>query len=43
VNSSDVVTAIVKGRVLREDRVLTSFDVAEVLAEVNQVAEKMAP
>ncbi len=38
VMGSDVVTAIVDGRVLMEDRVLTTLDVDEVMAAVNRIA-----
>jgi 5-methylthioadenosine/S-adenosylhomocysteine deaminase len=38
VTGSDVVTAIVDGRVLMEDRVLTTLDVDEVMAAVNRIA-----
>jgi 5-methylthioadenosine/S-adenosylhomocysteine deaminase len=43
VKGSDVVTNIVNGQVLMEDRVLTTLDVAEVMARVNQIAEEIAP
>jgi len=39
VMGSDVVTAIVDGRVLMEDRVLTTLDVDEVMAAVNRIAQ----
>ena len=39
VTGSDVVTAIVNGRVLMEDRVLTTLDVDEVMAAVNRIAQ----
>jgi len=42
VNGSDVVTTIVNGQVLMEDRVLTTLDVDEVMAAVNRIAEEMA-
>lgn len=41
VMGSDVVTAIVDGRVLMEDRVLTTLDVDEVMAAVNRIAESI--
>jgi hypothetical protein len=43
VNRSDVVTPIVNGQVLVEDRVLNSLDVAEVMAEATRIAEEMTP
>jgi len=36
---SDVVTSIVNGQVLMQDRVLTTLDVDEVIAAVNQIAQ----
>lgn len=39
VTGSDVVTAIVNGRVLMQDRVLTTLDVDEVMAAVNLIAQ----
>ena len=39
VTGSDVVTAIVNGRVLMEDRVLTTVDVDEAMAAVNRIAQ----
>ena len=39
VTGSDVVTTIVDGRVLMEDRVLTTLDVDEVMAAVNRIAQ----
>ncbi len=39
VTGSDVVTSIVNGRVLMEDRVLTTLDVDEVMAAVNRIAQ----
>lgn len=41
VMGSDVVTAIVDGRVLMEDRVLTTLDIDEVMAAVNRIAESI--
>jgi len=38
-NGSDVVTTIVNGQVLMQDRVLTTLDVDEVMAAVNQIAQ----
>ena len=39
VTGSDVVTSVVNGRVLMEDRVLTTLDVDEVMAAVNRIAQ----
>jgi 5-methylthioadenosine/S-adenosylhomocysteine deaminase len=39
VTGSDVVTAIVNGRLLMEDRVLTTVDVDAVMRAVNQIAQ----
>ncbi|MBW1740607.1 MAG: amidohydrolase [Deltaproteobacteria bacterium] len=39
VTGNDVVTAIVNGRVLMEDRALTTLDVDEVMATVNRIAQ----
>jgi len=39
VSGNDVVTAIVDGQVLMEDRILTTLDVDEVMEEVNRIAE----
>jgi 5-methylthioadenosine/S-adenosylhomocysteine deaminase len=39
VTGNDVVTAIVNGRVLMEDRVLTTLDVDQVMAAVNRIAQ----
>ena len=39
VTGSDVVTSVVNGRVLMEDRVLTTLDVDEVMAAVNRIAK----
>jgi len=38
---SDVVTSIVNGQVLMQDRVLTTLDVDEVMAAVNRIAQDM--
>ena len=42
VNGSDVVTSIVNGKVLMEDRVLTMLDVDGLMATVNQIAQDIA-
>jgi 5-methylthioadenosine/S-adenosylhomocysteine deaminase len=39
VSGHDVVTAMVNGRVLMEDRVLTTLDVETVMEDVNRIAE----
>jgi 5-methylthioadenosine/S-adenosylhomocysteine deaminase len=41
VNGSDVVTAIVNGRLLMEDRVLKTVDVDAVMRAVNQIAQSI--
>jgi 5-methylthioadenosine/S-adenosylhomocysteine deaminase len=41
VSGHDVVTAIVDGQVLMEDRVLTTLDVDRVMEEVNRIAENI--
>ncbi len=38
VTGSDVVTTIVNGRILMEDRLLTTLDVDEVMAASNRIA-----
>jgi 5-methylthioadenosine/S-adenosylhomocysteine deaminase len=43
VTGSDVVTAIVNGRVLMEQRVFTALDVDEVMAAVNRISQDMRP
>ncbi len=42
VTGSDVVTAIVNGRVLMEQRAFTALDVDEVIASVNRIAQDIA-
>jgi 5-methylthioadenosine/S-adenosylhomocysteine deaminase len=42
VTGSDVVTAIVNGRVLMEERAFTTLDVDEVMASVNRIAQGIA-
>lgn len=42
VSGSDVVTAVVNGQVLMEDRILTTVDVDEVIGAVNQIARDIA-
>jgi cytosine/adenosine deaminase-related metal-dependent hydrolase len=42
VTGSDVVTAIVNGRVLMEERAFTALDVDEVMAGVNGIAQGIA-
>jgi 5-methylthioadenosine/S-adenosylhomocysteine deaminase len=42
VSGSDVAAAIVNGRVLLEDRVLTTLDVDAVMESVNQIAQDIA-
>jgi 5-methylthioadenosine/S-adenosylhomocysteine deaminase len=39
VSGHDVVTAIVNGQVLMEDRVLITLDVDTVMEDVNRIAE----
>lgn len=41
VSGHDVVTAIVNGQVLMEDRVLSTLDVDRVMEDVNRIAERM--
>lgn len=41
VSGHDVVTAIVDGQVLMEDRVLSTLDVDRVMEDVNRIAERM--
>ena len=41
VTGSDVVTAIVNGRVLMEERILATIDVDEVMAAVNRIAQSI--
>jgi 5-methylthioadenosine/S-adenosylhomocysteine deaminase len=43
VTGSDVITALVNGRVLMEDRVLTTLDVDEIIAAVNRIAQDIKP
>ena len=42
VTGSDVVTALVNGRVLMEERILTTLDVDEAMAAVNRIARDYA-
>jgi len=41
VSGHDVVTAIVDGKVLMEERVLKTLDVNEVMDNVNEIADKI--
>ncbi|UCG80544.1 MAG: amidohydrolase [Desulfobacterales bacterium] len=43
VTGSDVVTAIVNGRMLMEQRAFTTLDVDEVMAAVNRISQDMRP
>jgi 5-methylthioadenosine/S-adenosylhomocysteine deaminase len=43
VSGSDVATAIVNGRVLMEDRALTTLDADEIMAGVNRIAQDIKP
>ena len=42
VTGSDVVTAVVNGRILMEERRLTTLDVDEVMADVNRIAQDIS-